>query len=45
MSEAGARSRWRSRLLDTILGCAIALVATYLLWPHGKEAQVTAAPA
>jgi uncharacterized membrane protein YccC len=25
------------RLLDTILGCAIALAATYLLWPHDRE--------
>jgi uncharacterized membrane protein YccC len=27
------------RLLDTILGCAIALVATYLLWPRDREAK------
>jgi hypothetical protein len=27
------------RLLDTLLGCAIALVATYLLWPHDREAD------
>jgi hypothetical protein len=27
------------RLLDTIVGCAIALVATYLLWPRDKESE------
>ncbi len=26
------------RLLDTILGCAIAIAATYLLWPRDREA-------
>jgi uncharacterized membrane protein YccC len=25
------------RLLDTILGCAIAIAATYLLWPRDRE--------
>ncbi|HET9322790.1 MAG TPA: FUSC family protein [Gaiellaceae bacterium] len=29
------------RLLDTMLGCAIALVATYLLWPRDREAKET----
>jgi uncharacterized membrane protein YccC len=29
------------RLLDTIAGCAIALVATYLLWPRDREAAET----
>jgi hypothetical protein len=29
------------RLLDTILGCAIALVATYLLWPRDREVVET----
>jgi uncharacterized membrane protein YccC len=29
------------RLLDTMLGCAIALVATYLLWPRDREAPET----
>lgn len=29
------------RLVDTALGCAIALVATYLLWPHDREEQET----
>jgi hypothetical protein len=27
-----------NRLLDTALGCAIALLATYLLWPRDREA-------
>jgi hypothetical protein len=26
---------------DTIVGCAIALVATYLLWPRDKESEQT----
>jgi MFS family permease len=30
-----------NRLLDTIVGCAIALVATYLLWPRDREAKET----
>jgi hypothetical protein len=29
-----ARSATRRRVLDTAIGCAIALVATYLLWPR-----------
>ena len=29
------------RLLDTILGCGIALVATYLLWPRDREDKDT----
>jgi MFS family permease len=29
------------RLLDTILGCAIAVAATYLLWPRDREAEET----
>ena len=29
------------RLLDTIIGCAIALVATYLLWPRDREEEET----
>ena len=29
------------RLLDTVVGCAIALVATYLLWPRDSEAEET----
>jgi hypothetical protein len=30
-----------NRLLDTIIGCAIALVATYLLWPRDREETET----
>jgi uncharacterized membrane protein YccC len=26
-----------NRLLDTIVGCGLALVATYLLWPRDRE--------
>jgi hypothetical protein len=29
------------RLIDTALGCAIALVATYLLWPRDRETTET----
>ena len=29
------------RLLDVALGCAIALVATYLLWPSDRETEET----
>ena len=29
------------RLLDTIVGCAIALLATYVLWPRDREAKET----
>ena len=28
-----------NRLLDTILGCAIAVAATYLLWPRDRESD------
>jgi uncharacterized membrane protein YccC len=27
------------RLLDTVVGCALALVATYLLWPSDEEEE------
>jgi uncharacterized membrane protein YccC len=30
-----------NRLLDTIAGCAIALVSTYLLWPRDRETAET----
>ncbi len=34
------------RVIDTLVGCAIALLFTYLLWPQDRESeQVTAAPA
>lgn len=39
-APTGAVGDWaQRRLLDTILGCAIALVATYLLWPRDRETQ------
>jgi uncharacterized membrane protein YccC len=31
------------RLVDTTLGCAIALLATYLLWPRDRETAETEA--
>jgi MFS family permease len=34
-----------NRLLDTIAGCAIALVATYLLWPRDRETAAAPVPA
>ena len=41
-APTGDVSGWAGRrLLDTALGCAIALVATYLLWPHDREAEET----
>ena len=43
-AEARPVGEWAGRrLLDTALGCAIALVATYLLWPrdHSAEAEST----
>jgi uncharacterized membrane protein YccC len=30
------------RLLDVLLGCAIALAATYLLWPRDQAEEATA---
>jgi uncharacterized membrane protein YccC len=39
-APTGAIGTWSThRLLDTLVGCAIALVANYLLWPRDKEAQ------
>jgi uncharacterized membrane protein YccC len=32
-------------LVDTIVGCAIALVATYLLWPRDRETEAAPVPA
>jgi uncharacterized membrane protein YccC len=29
------------RLLDTVVGCAVALVATYLLWPRDDTTEET----
>src|SRR5262249_44962274 len=39
-APAGAIGTWSThRLLDTVVGCAIALVANYLFWPRDSEAQ------
>lgn len=36
-TPTGAIGHWAGhRLLDTVVGCALALAATYLLWPHDK---------
>lgn len=44
-APTGAIGDWAGRrLLDTIVGCAIALVFTYLLWPRDRESE-EAAPA
>jgi hypothetical protein len=29
------------RVLDTLLGCTIALLASYLLWPRDRETEET----
>lgn len=37
-APSGAIGDWaQRRLLDTVVGCGIALVATYLLWPRDEE--------
>jgi uncharacterized membrane protein YccC len=37
-APTGAIGDWaRRRVLDTAIGCAIALVATYVLWPRDDE--------
>jgi uncharacterized membrane protein YccC len=37
-APTGAIGNWAGkRVLDTAIGCAIALVATYLLWPSDEE--------
>jgi uncharacterized membrane protein YccC len=39
-APTGAVSNWAERrLLDTVLGCAIALVATYVLGPRDRETE------
>ena len=39
-APSGAVGNWAERrLLDTLIGCAIALVATYLLWPRDSESE------
>jgi uncharacterized membrane protein YccC len=41
-APTGAIGTWSThRLLDTVVGCAIALVANYLFWPQDNEAQET----
>jgi uncharacterized membrane protein YccC len=41
-APAGDIAGWAGhRLIDTALGCAIALVATYLLWPRDRETTET----
>jgi uncharacterized membrane protein YccC len=41
-APTGAIGTWSThRLLDTVIGCAVALVATYLLWPRDREADET----
>jgi hypothetical protein len=39
-APTGAIGTWSThRLLDTLIGCAIALAATYVLWPRDDEAD------
>jgi len=39
-APTGAIAEWTGRrLLDTLLGCAIGLAATYLLWPRDRETE------
>ena len=39
-APTGAVAHWAERrLLDTVVGCAIALVATYLLWPRDRTTE------
>jgi uncharacterized membrane protein YccC len=41
-APTGAVGDWAGRrVLDTLLGCAIALVATYLFFPRDREAEET----
>jgi len=40
-APTGAIGTWSThRLLDTVVGCAIALVANYLFWPRDNETPV-----
>jgi uncharacterized membrane protein YccC len=45
-APTGAVGHWAGhRLLDTIVGCAVALIATYLFWPRDrKTAEADAVP-
>jgi hypothetical protein len=39
-APTGAVGNWAERrLLDTVVGCAVALVATYLLWPRDRATE------
>jgi hypothetical protein len=41
-APTGAIGTWSThRLLDTVVGCAVALIATYLLWPRDREVHET----
>jgi uncharacterized membrane protein YccC len=41
-APTGAIGTWSThRLLDTVVGCAIALAANYVLWPRDRQAQET----
>ena len=41
-APTGAVGDWAGRrLLDTLLGCAIALLATYLFFPRDREEEAT----
>lgn len=39
-APTGAVGNWAERrLLDTAVGCGVALVATYLFWPRDRETE------
>jgi uncharacterized membrane protein YccC len=41
-APTGAIGTWSThRLLDTLIGCAVALISTYLLWPKDRAAKET----
>ena len=41
-APTGAIGTWSThRLLDTLVGCAVALISTYLLWPKDREVDET----
>ena len=45
-APTGDATSWAGkRLLDTIVGCAVALVATYLLWARDRETEAAPVPA
>jgi hypothetical protein len=44
-APTGAIGTWSThRLLDTVVGCAIALVANYLLWPRDTQVEPSVQP-